>query len=232
MKNFFNESEVSEFEFVNIATSHSAAKLTGVKNIIESAKVRQLNHWDPVFEGRGIWSNSSDLYGDDFVWEKPNGTTIPVEYKLTIRTFHDPIHFRHLPIQEYCTLSNDQFKRYKQGEDNKHFFIERCVINFDESTKVGRHNCLAYSIAKKPPEQQWDYLMFQTTDLSNWRPNKDYWLSVTKDGEELVVFRKDIIEKRRNLVKHINKASERGVLLTKEYDETNSSKNMDSVFWS
>lgn len=231
MYKLFSESEVSDFEFVNISRSHSSEKLSGVKNKIESAKIKQLNHWDPVFEGRGVWSMGSDLYGDDFVLTTPNGTNIPVEYKLTIRTFHDLVHFRNIPVQEYCTLSHEQFKRYKSGVDNKHFLLERCIVNYDEETKVGKHNCLAYSFAKNPPEQQWDYLIFRSNDLRNWRPNKDYWLSATNEGEVLVVFRKDIIENGQNLLKHISKASEIGVLLSKEHDKIDRSENMDTILW-
>jgi hypothetical protein len=231
MSKLFSETEVAGFEFVNISRSHSAEKLRGVKDKIELAKIKQLNHWDPVFEGRGVWLIGSDIYGDDFVLTLPNGKVIRVEYKLTIRTFHDQVHFRNIPVGEYCTLSNNQFKRYKNGEDNKHFLMERCIVNFDEETKVGKHNCLAYSFAKTPPEQQWDYLIFRSEDLRNWRPNKDYWLSATNEGEELVVFRKDIIEKRQNLTKHIREASEKGVLLSNDRDKIDSSESMDSIFW-
>ena len=231
MSKLFSETEVAGFEFVNISRSHSAEKLSGVKDKIELAKIKQLNHWDPVFEGRGVWSMGSDLYGDDFVLTTPNGTSIPVEYKLTIRTFHDQVHFRNIPVQEYCTLSHEQFKRYKSGGDNKHFLLERCIVNFDEDTKVGKHNCLAYRYAKTQPEQQWDYLIFRSNDLRSWRPNKDYWLSATNEGEVLVVFRKDIIKNGQNLLKHISRASELGVLLSYEHDKINSSESLDPIFW-
>jgi len=231
MSKLFSETEVAGFEFVNISRSHSAEKLSGVKDKIELAKIKQLNHWDPVFDGRGVWSMGSDLYGDDFVLTTPNGTSIPVEYKLTIRTFHDQVHFRNIPVQQYCTLSHDQFKRYKSDVGNKHFLLERCIVNFDEETKVGKHNCLAYSFAKKPPEQQWDYLIFRSDDLRSRRPNKDYWLSATNEGEVLVVFRKDIIKNGQNLLKHISRASELGVLLSYEHDKINSSESLDPIFW-
>ena len=243
MKPLFSLREVKEFEAILCGASGSDYKLNGFKKIIEPAKVKALNYFDPYFTDGSIWKmfEGSDVQ-DDIVKTRPSGSQQTVEFKLEVRWFDDsrPRNQRIAPLEDYCVIKYRQFERYKKLP-NKIIFMERLICNFDKSTTIGRANCDAYEIAArrynktKLPEQSWDYLIIYSDDLKEWTEGKDYGLAPNKkNGDWLVVFNRNNVRKRINLTKHLKNAHKRGILLSvyREYvlDEFNG-KSMALDYW-
>ena len=234
MKPLFSLSKVKEFEDILCGASGSDYKLNGFKKIIEPAKVKALNYYDPHFQDERTWKmfEGSDV-DDDWVMTKASGSQQTIEYKFEVRWFDDyrPRNQRIAPLEDYCVMKYLQFERYKKLP-NKIILMERLISNFDKTTVIGRANCDAYEYAArrygktKPPEQSWDYLIIYSDDLKEWTEGKDYGLAPNKkNGDWLVVFNRNNVRKRINLTKHLRNAQKRGILLSvyKEYvlDEFN-----------
>jgi len=228
MKPLFSPREVQEFEDILCGASGSDYKLNGFKKIIEPAKVKALNYYDPYFRDGSTWRmfEGSDVL-DDIVKTRPSGSQQTVEFKLEVRWFDDsrPRNQRIAPLEDYCVIKYRQFERYRKLP-NKIILMERLICNFDKTTTIGRANCDAYEIAArrnrgaKLPEPSWDYLIIYSDDLKKWIEGKDYGLAPNKkNGDWLVVFNRNNVSKRINLTKNLRIAQKRGILLSvyKEY---------------
>ena len=205
MKPLFSPREVQEFEDIMCGASGSDYKLNGFKKIIEPAKVKALNYYDPYFKDGSIWRmfEGSDVL-DDIVKTRPSGSQQTVEFKLEVRWFDDsrPRNQRIAPLEDYCVIKYRQFERYRKLP-NKIILMERLICNFDKATTIGRANC------------------DDITDLADLEANgKDYGLAPNKkNGDWLVVFNRNNVSKRINLTKNLRIAQKRGILLSvyKEY---------------
>jgi len=223
MKPLFSLKETREFEAISCGVSGSDFKLNGSKKIIEPAKVKALNHYDPYFNDGSTWKmfEGSDIL-DDLVMTRPSGSQQTVEYKLATRWFHDPRrkNQRIAPLEDYCVMKYLQFERYRKLP-NKIILMERLICNFDKATTVGRANCDAYEFAAardssiQRPEPSWDYLIIYSDDLKEWTEGKDYGLAPNKlNGDWLVVFNRNNVRRRINLTKHLRNAQKRGIILS------------------
>lgn len=226
MIKLFNDEEVALFEKINLSTSRSIDKLEGFKEVIEPAKVKAMNYWDPFFGGKGTWQCNGGKYGDDLIWHQNGKPPDTVEYKLAIRTFSDPVFKTRINIFDYCVLSYEQFKRYCKEPDRKILF-ERCVINFDTATQVGSDNVRAFDFASETPVQSWYYLLFDTNDIKRWRYIKDYYYASATNKECLVVFKKTLAKKIISLDNYLVEATNKGVFLTKSFNYANDQTNVD-----
>ena len=235
MNKLFAPKDVDEFERIITSESGSNPKKNGFKDVIEPAKVKALNYADPVLKDVGIWKlNQQSKFVDDLVLMICGEEKRSVEYKISIKTFHDPINYFHVPIEDYIVFSKKQFERYKM-EPNKTIFFERLISNFDPSTEVGSHNLKAYRFAGKSPWAQWDYLFFQTSDFVNWKQDIDYWEVPIKGDQKNVMYvvNKNRAPNRINLVEHLKDADNYGVLLSRYHGttKTNSRKTLDELHW-
>jgi hypothetical protein len=223
MKPLFSLKEIKEFENILCGASGSEFKLSGFKKIIEPAKVKALNHFDPYFQDGTTWAmfEGSDVE-DDVVMTKPSGSQRTIEYKLEVRWFYDPRqrNQRIAPLEDYCVMKYLQFERYKKLP-NKIILMERLICNFDKATTIGRANCDAYEFAArrnsstKRPEPSWDYLVIYTDDLKQWTEGKDYGLAPNKkNGDWLVVFNRNNVRRRINLTKYLRNAQKKGILIS------------------
>ena len=234
MKPLFSLSQIKEFEDIMCGASGSEFKLSGFKKVVEPAKVKALNHFDPYFQDGTSWGmfDGSDV-DDDWVMTKPSGSQRTIEYKAEVRWFDDPRerNQRIAPLEDYCVMKYLQFERYKKLP-NKIILMERLICNFDKTTVIGRANCDAYEFAArrygntKHPDPSWDYLVIYSDDLKKWTEGKDYGLAPNKkNGDWLVVFNRNNVRRRINLTKHLRNAQKRGILISvyKEYvsDEFN-----------
>ena len=230
MKPLFSPKQIREFENILCGASGSDFKLNGFKKVIEPAKVKALNHFDPYFQDGTTWAmfEGSDVL-DDVVMSKPNGSQRTIEYKLEVRWFDDPRqrNQRIAPLEDYCVMKYLQFERYKKLP-NKIILMERLICNFDKATTIGRANCDAYEFAArrnssiKRPEPSWDYLVIHTDDLKLWTEGKDYGLAPNKkNGDWLVVFNRNNVKRRIDLTKHLKTAEKSGILLGVYYEYGN-----------
>ena len=92
--------------------SNLKSKKEFFKEVVEPAKVAAVQTFDPILKPFSLELNSEDIFGDDLFYVRPGGTKISIEYKLQLKTFHDPIW--QIPASEYCLFKFDQFYRYKE----------------------------------------------------------------------------------------------------------------------
>ena len=188
--------------------SNLKSKKEFFKEVVEPAKVAAVKTFDPFLKPFSLELNSEDIFGDDLYYLRPDGTKISIEYKLQLKTFHDPIW--HIPASEYCLFKFDQFYRYK--EKGTLILYERLITNFEESSSLGRKNLKAFDFSGEAPKLSWEYLLFWSGDLKEWQEGKDYFFSITPSGGKLIVFSKSKA-RRKNLDKHLKEAYNRSVNL-------------------
>lgn len=181
--------------------SNLKSKKEFFKEVVEPAKVAAVKTFDPYLKPSSLELNNEDIFGDDLYYLRPDGTKISIEYKLQLKTFHDPIW--HVPASEYCLFKFDQFYRYK--EKGTPILYERLITNFEENSAIGRKNLKAFDFSGQSPALTWDYLLFWSGDLKEWQEGKDYFFSITPSGEKLIVFSKSKA-RRKNLDKDLKDA--------------------------
>ena len=188
--------------------SNLKSKKEFFKDVVEPAKVAAVQTFDPVLKPLSLELNSEDIFGDDLYYLRPDGTKISIEYKLQLKTFHDPIW--QIPASEYCLLKFDQFYRYR--EKGTPILYERLITNFEESSALGRKNLKAFDFSGEVPALAWDYILIWAGDLKEWQEGSDYFFSITPSGEKLIVFSKNK-PRRKNLDKDLKEAYNRSVNL-------------------
>ena len=221
----FPRAKVDEFERIltDLPSGHPD-KMRLVKEVIEPAKVKQLNFYDPHFNNEvrnvGHWAvNIPDIIrwwsDDDIILTRPSGRQEEVESKTQIITFYDRVNQKIAGVDDYCCLSKRQIDRYMK-QPNKIILMERLISNFDRRTTTGAKNCDAYlNWAKKEPVQSWDYLIIHTDDIKQWRRGKDYGIGLVKsNNDQLFVFNRNNVRRRIDLKKHLDFAAKRGIILS------------------
>ena len=181
--------------------SNLKSKKEFFKEVVEPAKVEAVKTFDPVLKPFNLELNSEDIFGDDLYFVRSDKTKISIEYKLQLKTFHDPIW--QIPASEYCLFKFKQFYRYQ--ENDTPILYERLITNFEENSSLGRKNLKAFDFSGEAPALAWDYLLFWSGDLKEWQEGKDYFFSITPSGEKLIVFSKNK-PRRKNLDKHLKEA--------------------------
>lgn len=189
--------------------SNLKSKKEFFKEVVEPAKVAAVKTFDPILKPFSLELNSEDIFGDDLFYVRPGGSKISIEYKLQLKTFHDPIW--QIPASDYCLLKFDQFYRYR--EKGTPILYERLITNFEENSSLGRKNLKAFDFSGEAPALTWDYLLFWSGDLKEWREGRDYFFSITPSGEKLIVFSKNK-PRRKNLDKDLKKAYDSSVSLS------------------
>ena len=71
--------------------SNSRDKKDFFKDVVEPAKVAAVQTYDPLLKPFNLEVNSEDIFGDDLNYVRADGSKIPIEYKLQLKTFNDPI---------------------------------------------------------------------------------------------------------------------------------------------
>ena len=188
--------------------SNLKSKKEFFKEVVEPAKVAAVQTFDPLLKPFNLELNSEDIFGDDLYYVRPDGSKISIEYKLQLKTFHDPIW--QIPASDYCLLKFDQFYRYR--EKDTPILYERLITNFEEGSSLGRKNLKAFDFSGEVPALTWDYILIWPGDLKEWQERKDYFFSITPSGEKLIVFSKNK-PRRKNLDKHLKDAYDRSVNL-------------------
>ena len=188
--------------------SNSKAKKEFFKEVVEPAKVAAVKTFDPVLKAHNLEINDEDIFGDDLNFVRADGSKIPIEYKLQLKTFHDPVW--NISAVDYCLFKYDQFFRYQ--ENDTPILYERLISNFDETSYLGRKNLRAFDFSGEAPKLSWNYLLFWPGDLKGWQEGSDYFFSITPAGEKLIVFSKDKT-RRKNLDKDLKKSYNIGVNL-------------------
>jgi len=181
--------------------SNLKSKKEFFKEVVEPAKIAAVQTFDPLLKPFNLELNTEDIFGDDLYYLRPDGTKISIEYKLQLKTFHDPIW--QIQASDYCLFKFDQFYRYK--EKGTPILYERLITNFEDSSAIGRKNLKAFDFSGEAPALAWEYLLFWPGDLKEWQERKDYFFSITPSGEKLIVFSKNK-PRRKNLDKHLKKA--------------------------
>ena len=188
--------------------SNLKSKKEFFKEVVEPAKVAAVQTFDPVLKPFSLELNNEDIFGDDLFYVRPGGTKISIEYKLQLKTFHDPIW--QIPASDYCLFKFDQFYRYR--EKDTPILYERLITNFEEGSSLGRKNLKAFDFSGEVPALTWDYILIWPGDLKEWQERKDYFFSITPSGEKLIVFSKNKA-RRKNLDKDLKEAYNNGVNL-------------------
>ena len=188
--------------------SNLKSKKEFFKEVVEPAKVAAVQTFDPILKPFSLELNSEDIFGDDLYYVRPDSSKISIEYKLQLKTFHDPVW--HIPASEYCLLKFDQFYRYR--EKGTPILYERLITNFEESSAIGRKNLKAFDFSGEVPALAWDYILIWSGDLKEWQEGRDYFFSITPSGEKLIVFSKSKA-RRKNLDKHLKEAYNKSVNL-------------------
>ena len=188
--------------------SNLKSKKEFFKEVVEPAKVAAVQTFDPILKPFSLELNSEDIFGDDLFYVRPGGSKISIEYKLQLKTFHDPIW--HIPASDYCLFKFDQFYRYR--EKGTPILYERLITNFEEGSSLGRKNLKAFDFSGEVPALSWDYLLIWAGDLKEWQEGRDYFFSITPTGEKLIVFSKSKA-RRKNLDKHLKESYNMGVNL-------------------
>jgi len=197
-----------EIENAFSLASNSKVKKEFFKEVVEPAKVAAVKTFDPLLKPFNLELNNEDIFGDDLNFVRSDGSKIPIEYKLQLKTFHDPVW--QIPASEYCLFKYDQFYRYQ--ENDTPILYERLVTSFDETSSLGRKNLKAFDFSGEAPALSWNYLLFWPGDLKEWREGEEYFFSITPQGEKLIVFSKDKT-RRKNLDKDLKKVYNIGVNL-------------------
>ena len=78
--------------------SNLKSKKEFFKDVVEPAKVAAVQTFDPVLKPFSLELNNEDIFGDDLFYVRPGGSKISIEYKLQLKTFHDPIW--HVPASD------------------------------------------------------------------------------------------------------------------------------------
>ena len=188
--------------------SNLKSKKEFFKDVVEPAKVAAVQTFDPLLKPFSLELNSEDIFGDDLYYLRPDGTKISIEYKLQLKTFHDPVW--HITASDYCLFKYDQFFRYQ--ENDTPILYERLISNFEENSSLGRKNLKAFDFSGEAPRLSWEYLLFWAGDLKEWQEGEDYFFSITPSGEKLIVFSKNK-PRRKNLDKDLKEAYDRSVNL-------------------
>ena len=188
--------------------SNLKSKKEFFKDVVEPAKVAAVQTFDPLLKPFSLELNSEDIFGDDLYYLRPDGTKISIEYKLQLKTFHDPVW--HITASDYCLFKYDQFFRYQ--ENDTPILYERLITNFEENSSLGRKNLKAFDFSGEAPRLSWEYLLFWAGDLKEWQEGEDYFFSITPSGEKLIVFSKNK-PRRKNLDKDLKEAYDRSVNL-------------------
>ena len=189
--------------------SNLKSKKEFFKDVVEPAKVAAVKTFDPYLKPLSLELNTEDIFGDDLYYVRPDRTKISIEYKLQLKTFHDPIW--HIPASEYCLLKFDQFYRYQKN--GTPILYERLITNFEENSSLGRKNLKAFDFSGEVPALAWDYILIWPGDLKEWQESRDYFFSITPAGEKLIVFSKNK-PRRKNLDKDLKDAYDRSVNLS------------------
>ena len=239
----FSRAKVEEFERIltDLPSGHPD-KMRLVKDVIEPAKVKQLNFYDPYFNNGdrdvGRWDvNTPDVIDwsrdDDVILTRQNGRQEQVEYKAQLLTFNDRHNEKIADVFDYCCLSEKQCRRYERLP-NKVILLERLICNFDMRTSTGFKNCNAFlNFARTDPVQSWDYLIIHTDDIKQWRKGIDYGVGFIKsNGEYLRVFNRNNVRKRINLKKHLDFAAKRGIIFSVYFKhEAPHYEDLDISYW-
>ena len=188
--------------------SNLKSKKEFFKDVVEPAKVAAVQTFDPLLKPFNLELNSEDIFGDDLYYVRPDKTKISIEYKLQLKTFHDPIW--HITASEYCLFKFEQFYRYR--EKDTPILYERLITNFEENCSLGRKNLKAFDFSGEVPALAWDYILIWSGDLKEWQEGEDYFFSITPSGEKLIVFSKNRARKK-NLDKDLKEAYNNGVNL-------------------
>ncbi len=188
--------------------SNLKSKKEFFKEVVEPAKVAAVKTFDPLLKPFSLELNNEDIFGDDLYFVRSDKTKISIEYKLQLKTFHDPIW--QIPASEYCLFKFKQFYRYQ--ENGTPILYERLITNFEKSSAIGRKNLKAFDFSGEAPALAWDYILIWSGDLKEWQEGKDYFFSITPAGEKLIVFSKNK-PRRKNLDKHLKEAYNRSVSL-------------------
>lgn len=238
---FFSHDEVKQFEDIYCSPSGGAAKLNGFSDVIEPAKCRALMHFDYFFPSGDDWKKfrpeTPDYARDhDITQTREDTSQTQWEYKLQLKTFHDRLNHKVADVSDYCVLKMQQFERYKNN-DNRMILYERLICNFDQTTRIGTENVSAFvNFAKKAPEQTWEYLIFHTDDLRDWKQGRDYKIAYPNKHDKknwMIIFNKKNCRKRKDLTTHLNDAHNRGLLMGVKYNYVNghNSKTLDTGIW-
>ena len=197
-----------EIEKAFSLNSNLKSKKEFFKEVVEPAKVAAVQTFDPLLKPFNLELNSEDIFGDDLYFVRSDKTKISIEYKLQLKTFHDPIW--QIPASEYCLFKFDQFYRYR--EKDTPILYERLITNFEENSAIGRKNLKAFDFSGQSPALSWDYILIWSGDLKEWQEGKDYFFSITPSGEKLIVFSKNK-PRRKNLDKDLKEAYNKSVNL-------------------
>ena len=197
-----------EIEKAFSLNSNLKSKKEFFKEVVEPAKVAAVQTFDPLLKPFNLELNSEDIFGDDLYFVRSDKTKISIEYKLQLKTFHDPIW--QIPASEYCLFKFDQFYRYR--EKDTPILYERLITNFEENSVLGRKNLKAFDFSGQSPALSWDYILIWAGDLKEWREGRDYFFSITPSGEKLIVFSKNK-PRRKNLDKDLKEAYNKSVNL-------------------
>lgn len=198
----------NEIEEAFSLDSNLKSKKEFFKEVVEPAKVAAVQTFDPILKPFSLELNNEDIFGDDLYFVRSDKTKISIEYKLQLKTFHDPIW--QIPASEYCLLKFEQFYRYR--EKGTPILYERLITNFEESSSLGRKNLKAFDFSGEVPALAWDYILIWSGDLKEWQEGEDYFFSITPSGEKLIVFSKNKV-RRKNLDKHLKESYNSGVNL-------------------
>jgi hypothetical protein len=203
-----SQSTRDEIENAFSLASNSKAKKEFFKEVVEPAKVAAVKTFDPLLKPFNLELNDEDIFGDDLNFVRGDGSKIAIEYKLHLKTFHDPVW--DISASEYCLFKYDQFYRYR--EKDTPILYERLITSFDETSSLGRKNLKAFDFSGESPKLSWEYLLFWPGDLKEWQEGSDYFFSITPAGEKLIVFSKNKA-RRKNLDKDLKKSYNTGVIL-------------------
>ena len=197
-----------EIENAFSLASNSKVKKEFFKEVVEPAKVAAVKTFDPILKPHNLEVNDEDIFGNDLYFVRPDGTKISIEYKLQLKSFHDPVW--NISAVDYCLFKYDQFYRYR--EKDTPILYERLITNFEETSSLGQKNLRAFDFSGETPKLTWNYLLFWPGDLKEWQEGRDYFFSITPAGEKLIVFSKNKA-RRKNLDKDLKKAYNNGVNL-------------------
>ena len=181
--------------------SNSKAKKEFFKEVVEPAKVAAVKTFDPILKPHNLEVNDEDIFGNDLYFVRPDKTKISIEYKLQLKSFHDPVW--NISASEYCLFKYDQFFRYQDNDTP--ILYERLITNFNETSSLGQKNLKAFDFSGENPKLSWSYLLFWPGDLKEWQEGSDYFFSITPAGEKLIVFSKNKA-RRKNLDKDLKKS--------------------------
>ena len=218
MNKLFSRATVDELERISNLPSGHPDKLRLTKEVIEPAKVKQLNHFDPYFKDVGTWIVNAPEFpnwaeDDDFILTMKSNYQQYIEFKRQLWSFSDRFNKDFADVRDYCCLSDKQCQRYSKLP-NKIILYERLISNFDIRTPIGYKNYDAFvNFSNYPPTQTWEYLLIHTDEIKKWRKGIDYKLGYIKsNGEWLRIFNKNKVGKKIDLTKQLEFCSRKGII--------------------